>query len=122
MTNPEIATFLRAQVARWNAGDHDTLMAGYRDAAPGGMTLEFPIGSPIVDGFPMMEGIWQAHAAHVKLRIETCIVNAGEGALCVANERFDDAGEVSSVNMSIELYRFSDDGSLHIRWFNQAIA
>jgi hypothetical protein len=122
MTNTEIAAFLRAQAERWNAGDHDALMAGYRDAAPGGLTLEFPIGSPIVDGFPMMEGIWQAHAGHVKLRIETCIVNAGEGAMCVANERFDEAGAVSAVNMSIELYRFSPDGSLHIRWFNQAIA
>jgi hypothetical protein len=122
MTNQEIAQFLHAQVDRWNAGDHDSLMAGYRDAAPGGLTLEFPIGTPVVDGLPMMEGIWQAHASHVRLHIETCIVNAGEGALCVSNSRHDEAGNVESVNMSIELYRFADDGSLHIRWFNQAIA
>jgi hypothetical protein len=122
MTNQEIATFLHTQVERWNAGDHDALMAGYREGGPAGMTLEFPIGSPVVDGFPMMEGIWQAHAGHVKLRIETCIVNAGEGALCVANQRFDAAGNVESVNMSIELYKFNADGTLHIRWFNAAIA
>ena len=86
------------------------------------MTLEFPIGTPAVDGFPVMEGIWQAHASHVTLRIDTCIVNAGEGALCVSNQRFDAEGNVDSVNMSIELYRFNDDETLHIRWFNQAIA
>jgi hypothetical protein len=122
MTNSEIATFLHSQVERWNAGDHDALMAGYRNAAPAGMSLEFPIGTTVADGFPTMEGIWQAHAGHVKLRIDTCIVNSGEGALCVSNQRLDSNGDVESTNMSIELYRFSEDGTLHIRWFNQAIA
>jgi hypothetical protein len=122
ITNQEISAFLHAQVERWNAGDHDALMDGYRWAAPSGMSLEFPIGTTVADGFPTMEGIWQAHSAQVKLKIETCIVNFGEGALCVSNQRFGSNGQVESVNMSIELYKFSEDGTLHIRWFNQAIA
>ena len=117
---PSNCRFSPCPVDRWNAGDHDSLMAGYRDAAPGGLTIEFPIGAPIADGHQMLEGIWQAHASHVRLHIDTCIVNAGEGALCVSNTRHDAAGTAESVNMSIELYRFAEDGSLHIRWFNQA--
>jgi hypothetical protein len=97
-------------------------MAGYRSAAPAGMSLEFPIGTTVADGFPTMKGIWQAHSGHVKLRIETCIVNSDEGALCVSNQRVDATGAVESVNMSIEVYRFTDDDTLNIRWFNQAIA
>jgi hypothetical protein len=112
-TNAEsIRSFLHAQVACWNAGDQDGFLAAYREAAPGGLSIEY-VGRPASDGWPVLAAMWERQNAAIAIEEVAAIVNGNEAA-CHNRNRVKGTDRVIE---TIELYRFDEDGELLVRYF-----
>lgn len=111
MDKDAIERFLHAQVAAWNAGDRDAFFAAYREAAPGGLTIEY-VGRAAGDGWAILEGMWAQQSARIEIEEVVAIVNGNEAACHNRNKVRGTAIAVETV----ELYRF-DERRLSVRYF-----
>ncbi|SFC42467.1 hypothetical protein [Massilia yuzhufengensis] len=107
-----IRRFLHTQVACWNAGDKAGFLAAYREAAPGGLTIEY-VGQSAGDGWPVLESMWEKQNAAIAIEEHALIVNGSEAA---CHNRNLVRGTERAIE-TIELYRFDGEGRLSVRYF-----
>lgn len=107
-----IRRFLHTQAACWNAGDKAGFLVAYRDAAPGGLSIEY-VGRPPSDGWPVLEAMWEKQNAAITIEEVAAIVNGNEAA-CHNRNRVEGTDRVVE---TIELYRFEAGGNLFVRYF-----
>jgi hypothetical protein len=112
MSAEAIRRFLHTQVACWNAGDKAGFLAAYREAAPGGLAIEY-VGRPATDGWAVLEAMWERQNAAIEIEEAALIVNGLEAA-CYNRNRVRSDGRIID---TIELYRFEQDGRLLVRYF-----
>tara|TARA_R110001583_G_scaffold165275_1_gene317778 strand:+ start:17885 stop:18298 length:414 start_codon:yes stop_codon:yes gene_type:complete len=107
-----IEHFIHTQISCWNRNDKDGFLAAYREAAPGGLSIEY-VGRPAADGWAVLEGMWEQQNAKIEIEEVTMIVNANEAA-CHNRNKVKGA---SMAIETIEVYRFGEDGTLSVRYF-----
>ena len=106
-------------VALWNAGDKEAWIENWKRVAPGELRMLDPVGTPEKRGFDACcAEPFDLFQPRVKFRIQpgTLFVCGNEVAWLLENHMSVD-GE-TSVQHSIETYRFGDDGSCTVRtWY-----
>ena len=106
-------------VALWNAGDKEAWIANWKRVAPGAFRMLDPVGTPEKQGFEeCCEKPWDLFQPRVRFRIEPgkLFVCGNEVAWLLENHITSD-GE-TTVQHSIETYRFDADGSCTVRtWY-----
>ena len=108
----------RDYIALWNAGDRDGWARNRRTVAPGDFRMLDPVGTPEKRGFELCAlKSWDLFQARVKFRIVdgTLFFCENEVAWVLENQITAD-GKTHSA-LSIETYRFGDDGSVVIRTY-----
>ena len=102
----------------WNAGDRAGWAANWRAVAPGEFTMLDPVGTPQKRGFQHCAlDSFDLFQPRVKYRIApgTMFICGAEVAWLMENHI--DQGESTRLGLSIETYRFGEDGSVDIRTF-----
>ncbi len=113
--NTEIQAFLHQQVALWNAGKKEEMLALYHQIVPGKLSIEY-IGLPVLEGWAALEDMWQRFAGKVHIDAIEVMVTGTEAACYHHNTSI---GIDAPVRPSIELYKFHGD-DLSIRYFHAA--
>ena len=81
-TSDEIRAFIEHHVELWNAGDKQRWLDALQAGAPGGISMEDPVGTPLKRGWQIMGDSWDASPnADWKLSIQKMIICAGEAAV-----------------------------------------
>jgi hypothetical protein len=104
MNNSDIEHFLHTQVGCWNAGDKAGFMAAYRQAAEGGLTIEY-VGRDPADGWAVLEAMWERQNSAVEIEEVQVIINGN---------KIKGSGKAVE---TIELYRFDPGQRLSVRYF-----
>jgi hypothetical protein len=112
ITTASIQEFLHAQLACWNAGDKEGFFNTYRKIAPAGLAIEY-VGRPLADGWTVLEGMWAQQNARIEIEEITTIVNGNEAA-CYNRNKVKETGMAID---TIEVYRFTSEGKLEVRYF-----
>lgn len=108
----KIQQFIHGQVACWNAGDKEGFFNWYRQVAPQGLHIEY-VGKHEGEGFQILEGMWQQNQANIDIEEVTMIHNGNE----VACHNLNKVKGTDMAIETIEIYRFSDNGQVHVRYF-----
>jgi SnoaL-like protein len=115
----EIRALIEQHVALWNAGDKEAWLAAWQAAVPGGASMEDPVGTPVKRGWDLLAEAWDASPNQDwKLSIDRLIVCGNEGAAVIRNEGSVQGTPITVV--SIEVYQFGDDGSVHTKTYWEA--
>jgi hypothetical protein len=112
MNHAEIEHFLHTQVGCWNAGDKSGFMAAYRQAAEGGLTIEY-VGRDPADGWAVLEAMWERQNSAVEIEEVHVIINGSEAA-CHNRNKIRGTGKAVE---TIEVYRFDPRQRLTVRYF-----
>jgi hypothetical protein len=117
MTPEAIQAAIEQHVIIWNEHDEGRFLAHWHAIAPGGVTMEDPVGTPLKQGWGAVEDMFRLFNPVTTQRLDRCYVCGSEAAVVFHNQvqTADGTIEISD----IELWRFGDDGSLLIRtWFD----
>ena len=105
-------------VALWNAGDKEGWIANWRSVAPGDFRMLDPVGTPEKRGFEECCAnsfdLFQPKV-HFKIAAGTLFICDNEVAWLLENHITHDGKK--TVGLSIETYRFEEDGSVVIRTY-----
>jgi hypothetical protein len=121
MAVPDRAT-LRAWAATyvdlWNAGDRAGWAANWRRVAPGEFSMLDPVGTPEKRGFEHCAlDSFDLFQPSVRYRIAPgSLFICGNEVAWLMENHIDQGGE-ARVGLSIETYRFGEDGSVAIRTY-----
>ena len=105
-------------IALWNAGEKETWLKNWRKVAPGEVRMLDPVGTPEkLGGDQCWSDSWDLFQARVKFKIaDGCLFfNGNEVAWTLENHITADNN--TSIGLSIETYRFEEDGSVTIRTY-----
>lgn len=105
-------------VAFWNDGDKDAWAQNWRDVAPGEFRMLDPVGTPEKVGFQHCAlDSWDLFNKSVRFKIQDgCLfICENEVAWLLENHITHDGKK--TLGLSIETYRFEDDGSVTIRTY-----
>jgi hypothetical protein len=112
----EIRRIIERSYELWNADDKQGWLDHWKSVTPGTHTLEDPIGTPPKRGWEIMSELWdQTGRDRLYITVERIIVCANEGVAVARNE-----GTVKGKHVcidSVDIYRFTGDGSTHARSF-----
>ena len=110
----QIEHFMSGQVRCWNNHDKAGLLALYREAAPDLLDIEYVGRAQQVDGWLVIEEMFDKHNHQFRLEVVNTVINGNEAAVhhrnCIVGS--------NQVIESIETYRFGP-GTLHVRYFLQ---
>lgn len=106
-----IESFLHGQVECWNLGDREGFFNHYRSVSPNGLVIEY-VGRPAMDGFAVLEGMWEQQNGEFYVDVEEAIICANEAACRHNNIKRQGAGVIKT----IELYKF-ENGKTTVRYF-----
>lgn len=108
----------RNYVDLWNAGDKEAWVENWKSVAPGDFRMLDPVGTPEKRGFEhCCLDSWDLFQGRVRFRHVpgSVFVNGNEVAWALENHLTVDGEE--KVALSIETYRFEEDGSVVIRTY-----
>jgi hypothetical protein len=118
-TPAQLRQFAKDYVALWNAHDREGWVANWRAVAPGEFRMLDPVGTPEKRGFKACaEDPWELFNArvHFQHHDRIVLVNGNELAWVLENHLRVDGRTV--IGISIETFRFEEDGSVMIRtWY-----
>jgi hypothetical protein len=114
----QIGAFLLRQGELWNDGDREGFLAAYRQIAPQGFDVEYPVGTPVRTGWQELEDLWANYNGVMRLSYEHICTTAG-GEAAVLEHVSGDANGVSFRRSSVHTY-VVDDAGIHIRYFTDA--
>ncbi|MCL5042136.1 MAG: nuclear transport factor 2 family protein [Gammaproteobacteria bacterium] len=106
-----IENFLHGQIESWNSGDRESFFEHYRKISPNGLDIEY-LGRPVVDGWPVLEGMWAQQNSKFSVEVELSIIAGNEAACHHRNVMRDGSGVIET----IELYKF-EEGRTLVRYF-----
>ncbi len=114
----KIGTFLARQGELWNSGDRERFVAVYREIAPAGFGMEFPVGTPVQRGWDALDALWDNYQAAIKVSYPiVAVADNGEAAVL---ERIEaQVGGQAVTRHSIHSYVFADDAML-VRYFAES--
>lgn len=105
-------------ISLWNAGDKEAWAENWRRVVPGDFRMSDPVGTPQKNGFQECAldafDLFQPHV-HFKIADGTLFICDNEVAWLLENHIETEAGKI--VGLSIETYRFEEDGSVTIRTY-----
>ncbi len=107
-----IQHFLHGQIECWNEGDRTGFFEHYRRVSPTGLSIEYVGRAAPVDGWKVLEDMWEHQQPHVRVDVRESIINGQEAACHHNNAQRDGSGGLET----IELYCFND-GKLLVRYF-----
>jgi hypothetical protein len=114
----EIRRIIKRSYELWNADDKDAWISHWKSVTPGLHTLEDPVGTPPKVGWDILAELWdRTGRERLHIAVERIIVCGNEGAAVCRNE-----GAVKGSRLvieSVDTYRFTEDGSTHVRSFWQ---
>jgi hypothetical protein len=116
ITREALLEWAKGHVEHWNSGDKESWVANWKKVAPGDFVMLDPVGTPPKSGFDgCAAGPYDLFQPLTQLRVDpaTRFVCGNEVAWVMQNT-FTKNGQ-STVMLSIEVYRFGDDGSVEIR-------
>jgi hypothetical protein len=118
MTAPDeetIRRLLERSYELWNAGDKDGYVANLQELAPGGFSLEDPVGTPPKETPQSVAEMFDGDVGW-KMITEQIIV-CGNSAARISRAEGMAEGQPVSVR-AVDTFDFADDGSVHIRvWY-----
>lgn len=117
-TRDQLKKWAENYVALWNAGDKEGWAENWRSVAPGEFRMLDPVGTPEKLGFEECAlASWDLFQANVKFKIAdgALFFNGNEVAWLLENHITADGKDI--VGLSIETYRFEEDGSVVIRTY-----
>jgi len=117
-TRPELLEWARNYVELWNAGDKEAWIANWKKVATGEFRMLDPVGTPEKTGFQhCCVDSWDLFQGRVKFRHgdDAVFVNGNEVAWLLENHIETDGKK--SKALSIETYRFEEDGSVVVRTY-----
>ena len=115
-TREQLITWADNYVALWNSGDKEAWIANWKSVAPGGFFMYDPVGTTPKSGF---EGCaaepYDLFQPTMRFRVDpaTRFICGNEVAWVMENRVEKD--DKVDILLSIENYRFGDDGSVEIR-------
>ena len=112
----KVEAFIHEQVACWNKGDKEGFFNSYRGIVGGALHIEY-VGKHSGDGWPILEGMWEQNQPKIDIDEVAMIINGCEVACHNRNK-------VKGTDMAIEtieIYKFSDNGDVNIRYFIQEL-
>ena len=116
----ELRHWAQEYVRTWNAGDKQGWIDNWRKVGPGEFRMLDPVGTPEKLGFEhCCEDSWDLFNARVKFKHHEDIVfvNGNEVAWVLENHITTDGK--THVGMSIETFRFEENGDVVIRtWYH----
>ena len=114
----ELLNWAANYVALWNAGDKEAWIANWKKVAPGDFRMLDPVGTPEKSGFQECAAdAFDLFQPRVRFKIADggLFVCANEVAWFLENHMELEGKE--RVGLSIETYRFEEDGSVTIRTY-----
>ena len=114
----ELLVWAENYVALWNAGDKEAWVANWKKVAPGDFRMFDPVGTPEKVGFEECASeAWDLFQpkVHFKIADGSLFVCGNEVAWFLENHM--EFGGRKHVGLSIETYRFEEDGSVTIRTY-----
>ncbi len=115
----EMKQWAQNYVKYWNAGDKDAWEKNWRKIAPGDFRMLDPVGTPEKFGFEdCCLKSYDLFQPNVRFKIAdgALFICANEVAWLLEN-RITTEGREEFVGLSIETYRFEEDGSVVIRTY-----
>jgi hypothetical protein len=115
-TREALLEWAKGYVEHWNSGDKQAWIANWKKVAPGDFVMLDPVGTPPKQGFEgCAAGPYDLFQPQTRFRVDpkTMFVCGNEVAWVMENTFTKDGS--SEVMLSIEVYRFGDDGSVEIR-------
>ena len=111
--------FAKSYVELWNAGDRQAWIDNWRGIAPGHFRMLDPVGTPEKNGFKhCCEDSWELFNGRVKFKHHNGIVLANENELAWVLENHITVDGETSIEISIETFRFEANGDALIRtWY-----
>jgi len=102
----------------WNAGDKQAWIDNYRKLAPGEFRMLDPVGTPEKVGFQhCCVDSWDLFQPSVKFRVVPgSLFICGNEVAWLLENHFHSGGR-DQIGLSIETYRFEDNGDLTIRTY-----
>ena len=114
-TRQELKEWADNYIALWNAGDKEAWAENWRRMAPGDFRMLDPVGTPEKRGFEECAldafDLFQPNV-HFKIAEGTLFICDNEVAWLLENHIETEKGKI--VGLSIETYRFEEDGSVTI--------
>ncbi|MBW2272357.1 MAG: hypothetical protein JRG96_03735 [Deltaproteobacteria bacterium] len=111
--------FAKDYIALWNAGDKEGWIRNWRAVCTGEFRMLDPVGTPEKHGFKeCCEDSWELFNDRVKFKHhdDIVLVNGNELAWVLENRITTDGKTITGI--SIETFRFEEDGSVMIRtWY-----
>jgi len=117
-TKKQLLKWAEKYVSLWNAGDKQGWIENWRSVAPGDFRMLDPVGTPEKVGFDHCAlDSWDLFQENVRFKIQdgALFVCGNEVAWLLENHISHDGAE--TIGLSIETYRFEEDGSVTIRTF-----
>ncbi len=102
----------------WNEGNKEAWVENYRKVGPGNFRMLDPVGTPEKEGFEhCCLDSWELFQPHIRFRIVpgSLFVCGNEVAWLLENHFTSDGRE--QIGLSIETYRFEENGDVSIRTF-----
>ncbi len=119
-TREQLEIWAEGYAALWNAGDKQAWIANWKAVAPGDFQMLDPVGTPPRRGFQTCcADAWDMFQPLMRLEVAegTRFICGNEVAWLMRNHTVVD-GE-AHVMLSIDNYRFGDDGSVEVRtWYD----
>ncbi|MCP5043400.1 MAG: hypothetical protein GY944_20425 [bacterium] len=121
MTTPtqiELRQWADNYIALWNAGDKEAWLDNWRRVAPGEVRMHDPVGTPEkLGGQQCWSDAWDLFnkVVHFKIADGSLFFNGNEVAWLLENHITHDGA--TTIGLSIETYRFEEDGSVVIRTY-----
>ncbi len=117
-TQTELRHWVENYIALWNAGDKEAWLENWRKVAPGDVRMLDPVGTPEKRGGEQCwSDSWDLFNKAVRFKIAdgALFFNGNEVAWLLENHITH--GGKTTVGLSIETYRFEEDGSVVIRTY-----
>jgi hypothetical protein len=90
-------------------------MAAYRELAPAGFHVEYPVGTPMRSGWQELEQLWDSYNAAMKLSYEHVSTTAAGDAAVLEHVSGEAKGQPFR-RSSVHTYVLDSEG-LHVRYF-----
>ena len=116
LTTKQLLHWANQYVELWNAGDKEGWIANWRSVAPGDFRMLDPVGTPEKVGFEhCCLDSWDLFQPNVKFRHYPGSLFVCENEVAWLLENHISSNGETSIGLSIETYRFEEDGSVVIR-------
>ena len=114
----ELQSWAENYIALWNAGDKNGWAENWKSLVPGDFRMLDPVGTPEKRGFQECAlDSFDLFQPHVRFKIAEGTLFICDNEVAWLLENHIETEEKNIVGLSIETYRFEEDGSVTIRTY-----